>query len=322
MAYIDMVCFIARRFEELPSMTISRRSWLWQTCSTLGVFATAGSLSLGGIDPLPRRGPFSARLSLAAYSYRDFLTGKKTPKMTLFDVANLAAEMGLAAIEPTSYYFTSTTLADLAKLKQHCARQGLDISGGAIANDFCRRDPEKRAADLQHVRNWIERYAFLGAKTIRIFAGSVEKGDTEEAARQRCVDAIHEACDHAAKFGILLALENHGGITATADQLLAIVKLVKHDAFGVNLDTGNFHSEDPYADVARLAPYAVTVQFKTEIKRGRQPKEPVDVARMIEGLKLSQYQGYIALEHEAAEDPFKHIPLHVQALKQCLGMTS
>ena len=66
--------------------------------------------------------------------------------------------------------------------------------------------------------------------------------------------AIQEACDYAAKYGIFLALENHGGITATIDQMLTIVKAVKHDWFGVNLDTGNFHTADPYADLAKIAP--------------------------------------------------------------------
>ena len=99
------------------------------------------------------------------------------------------------------------------------------------------------------------------------------RGDTEEKARRRCVAAIEEACEHAGKFGVYLALENHGGITATSDQVLALVKAVKSDWFGVNLDTGNFHTADPYADLARLAPYAVTVQLKTEIQRAGQKKK-------------------------------------------------
>ena len=83
---------------------------------------------------------------------------------------------------------------------------------------------------------------------------SVEKGDAEEKARGRVcgVAAIQEACDHAAKHGVYLALENHGGITSTPEQLLAIVQgVLKHDWFGVNLDTGNFHGANPYEEMAR-----------------------------------------------------------------------
>src|SRR6516225_8195647 len=101
---------------------------------------------------------------------------------------------------------------------------------------------------------------------MRIFAGGVAKDDSEDKARERCVASIQEACDHAAKFGVYLALENHGGITGTLEQILALVKAVKHDWFGVNLDTGNFHTDDPYGDLEKLAPYAVTVQVKTEVQ--------------------------------------------------------
>src|SRR5205085_3714384 len=147
-------------------------------------------------------------------------------------------------------------------------------------------------------------------KTMRIFAGTVARGDREEKARSRCVEAIQEACDHGGKYGVYLALENHGGITATAEQTLALVRAVKHDWFGVNLDTGNFHTRDPYADLERLAPYAVTVQVKTEVQRAGRKKEEADLKREVEILRAAAYRGYVALEYEAAEDPKTAVPRH------------
>ena len=134
----------------------------------------------------------------------------------------------------------------------------------------------------------MELAARLGAKTIRIFAGTRDKGDTEEQARARCVAAIQEACDHAGKYGVYLALENHGGVTATIDQILAIIHAVQHEWFGVNWDSGNFHSADPYADLARLAPYAVTAQIKTEIQRTGQKMEEADLKRLIDILRAAK----------------------------------
>ncbi len=154
---------------------------------------------------------------------------------------------------------------------------------------------------------------------MRIFAGNVDKGDTEERARARCVEAIQEVCDHAGQFGVYLALENHGGITATIEQMLALVKAVKHDWFGVNLDTGNFHSQDPYADLARLAPYAVTVQIKTEIHRPGGKTEDADLRRLLEILRKANYRGYVALEYEAKPEPKEAVPRHMATLRKLLG---
>jgi hydroxypyruvate isomerase len=102
--------------------------------------------------------------------------------------------------------------------------------------------------------------------------------------------------------------------------MLALVRVVKHDWFGVNLDTGNFHSRDPYADLERLAPYAITVQLKTEIRRekARKPEE-ANLKRLIEMLRAVNYRGYVALEYEATEDPKAAVPRHVGALRKLLG---
>jgi sugar phosphate isomerase/epimerase len=294
---------------------LSRRRFL-----QAGAAALVAAGAAPAIEPVRRTGKPQMRLSLAAYSYRKYLDLKLKPRpMTLEDFVDVAAEMGLDAVEPTAYYFDDTSPAYLSRLKARCTRLGLDVSGTAVGNNFCVAEADKLKAQVDSVKQWVERASILGCKTIRIFAGTVPKGEAEEKARARCVAAIEEACDHAAKYGVYLALENHGGITATADQILAIVKAVKHDFFGVNLDTGNFHTSDPYADLARLAPYAVTAQVKTEIQRAGKPKEEADLGKLIDILRAVNYRGYVALEYEAAEEPKTAIPRHIAALRKLLG---
>ncbi|GBD36080.1 hypothetical protein HRbin36_01200 [bacterium HR36] len=283
---------------------------------------TALMSSAHAIEPIQRLGKPHFRLSLAGYSLRDHFAGKRQPAITLEDFADLAAQWGFEAIEPTAYYFKDTSAAFLAKLKGRCTRLGLDVSGGAVGNNFCVADPQALKKQIADVKAWIERYSLLGGKTLRIFAGSVPKGDTEENARRRCIEAIQECCDHAARYGIYLALENHGGITSTPQQILAIVQAVKHDYFGVNLDTGNFHGEDPYAELAQIAPYAVVCQVKTEISRSRGgkrlPAEPADLKKILNLLRGVGYRGYVVLEYEAAEEPMKAIPRHALELRKLI----
>jgi sugar phosphate isomerase/epimerase len=107
-------------------------------------------------------------------------------------------------------------------------------------------------------------------------------------------------------------------VTEPAD-LLDIVRAVKSPWFGINLDTGNFHTDDPYADLARCAPYAVNVQVKVEIQPRGKPKGPADLPRLIRILREANYQGYVALEYEAAEDPWKAVPGHLRSLRQLLA---
>jgi sugar phosphate isomerase/epimerase len=298
----------------------SRRTFLHSALATGAGLAAAGAPGRA-IEPIRRTDQSHLRLSIAAYSYDRLLGrgGRRKPQMTFDDFIDLAARMNLDAVEFTEYYFPETTPAYLAHLKGKCTRLGLDVSGTAIRNDFCLPDPAQLKEQIAHVKRWVEHSSRLGAKTIRIFSGSVAKGDTEDQARARCVEAIQEACDHAGRYGIYLALENHGGITRTGEQTLAIVRAVQHEWFGVNWDTANFHTPDPYADLALIVPYAVVVQIKTEVQRTGKPREPADLPRLTGMLRSVFYRGYVALEYEAAEDPRKAIPGHIEALRRLMG---
>ena len=293
--------------------TATRREFLRATAAAVALPAAAAA-----IDPIKRPpGKPDLKLSLAAYGFRDALNLKK-PTMTLFDFIDLAAGLPLDAVELTSYYFADTSDEYLNKLKAHAAGKKLAISGVPVGNTFTLKDEAKRREQINLVKAWTERAARLGAKTVRIFAGNLEKGETLADAQKRVVDAMNECCEVAEKLGVYLALENHGGITDTAEHLLELVKPVKSPALGVNIDTGNFHTADPYADIARIAPYGVVSQVKTEVYPGNK-KEEADLGRVVKILKDANFHGYVALEYEAAEDPKVAVPRHVKELRRLIG---
>jgi sugar phosphate isomerase/epimerase len=271
------------------------------------------------IDPIKRPGPTpDIKLSLAAYSFRKALNLEK-PTMSLFDFIDFASTLPLDAVELTSYYFAETGDAYLDKLKAHAASKKLAISGVPVRCDFCVKDEAKRKTDIEHVKKWIGIAKRLGAQTVRIFAGKLEKGETLDVAQKRVVSALEELCVVAEKEGILLALENHGGITDTPEHLLALVQPVKSPALGVNVDTGNFHTADVYADVAKIAPYGVCVQVKTVISPANGKKAEADLGRMVKILKDANYHGALVLEYEEAEDPKIVTPKYVKELRSLLG---
>lgn len=288
--------------------------------------AAVGTMVVGGLAGMqmatrpanaaePGKRPHYFKLSLAAYSYRDLLGGK-SPSMTLDDFVRLCADFQLDGCELTSYYFPKTFGAEyLANLKQLTHRLGLDISGTAIAQDFCQPDVEKRARDIAHTLLWIDHAAAMGAPCIRIFAGNVPKGVPEEEAVQNCIRGIEACLPHAAEMGVILALENHGGITATPETMLKIVNGVSPSPyFGINFDGGNFRTSDPYADLEKIAPYAVNAQLKVDMHPDGKTV-PADFGRVIEILKSARYRGYIVLEYEGKEPVDVAVPKHLAELR-------
>ena len=297
-------------------MSLSRRRF----------FAASAAIATGGlcpplasaIDPIKRPGPKpDLKLSLAAYSMRQFLDLKK-PTMTLFDFIDYAADLPLDAVELTSYYWAETTDAYTDKLKAHAAKKKLAISGVPVGNNFCVKDDAAYKAQIQLVKDWTARAAKVGATTVRIFAGTLPKGDTLEEAQKRVVAAMNECCEVAEKLGVMLALENHGGITDTPEHLLDLVKPVKSKALGVNIDTGNFKTADPYADIAKIAPYGVVSQVKTEVFPGGKVQE-ADLAKVVKILKDANFHGFVALEYEAKEDPKVAVPKYVKELRKLIS---
>jgi len=298
----------------------TRRSYLQSTASALAL-GTLGlaTPALQAAGPVKRNGKPHMKLSLAAYSYRDYLTGKLQPKMTLDEFIGLCADLGLDGTELTSYYFPENfDQAYLVSLKQKTFRLGLDISGTAIANDFCLPPGETRDKSLAHTRLWIDHAALMGAPVIRIFAGNVPQGDSDQAAIERCAAGINESLKYAAQKGVCLALENHGGITTRPEQMIEIIKRVDESPwFGVNFDGGNFRSADPYADLAKIAPYAINVQIKADIFRDN-TREDTDFAKVIGILRDAGYRGYVVLEYESAEDPRTGVPRHIETLRKLI----
>ncbi len=297
-------------------MAISRRTFLATSAVLVGgVQATTASTP---IDPIarPTMEP-ELKLSLAAYSFNSALNLKK-PTMTLFEFIDFAGTLPLDGVELTSYYWAEISDAYAKKLKEHTAKHKLAISGVPVSNNFCVRDPDLYRAEIQKVKEWTTRAAQVGAPTVRIFAGNLEKGDTLAEAQKRVVAALEECCEVAKKLGVMLALENHGGITDTAEHLLDLVMPVKSTALGVNIDMGNFHTADPYSDIASIAPYGVVCQVKTEIAPNNK-KENADLGRVVKILKQANFHGYIALEYEAMEDPKLAVPKYIKELRKLLG---
>jgi sugar phosphate isomerase/epimerase len=131
------------------------------------------------------------------------------------------------------------------------------------------------------------------------------------------VPVLEQMSDEAGKQGIKLALENHD-FTTKVERMTAIVKAVKSKWFGVNFDSGNFHSDDPYRDMETIAPYAINAQIKTEISRAGKPPELADLPRIIKILRDAGYEKWIVLEYEASEDPYTAIPVYIERLRSIL----
>ncbi len=253
-----------------------------------------------------RTGNAYIKISLNAYSFTkpllDYSKGRGDGTgMTLFELMDFAAEQGFDAVDLTAYFFPGypavPTDEFINKIKRYAFLQGLDISGTGVRNDFADPDPAKRAADVKHVKEWIDVAARLGAPVIRVFSGPVPEGyeDKWDEVAKYMAESLKECADYGKLKGVLVGVQNHGDFLSTADQTIKLVKMVNSDWFGVIVDVGYFLTADPYVDIEKVMPYAVNFQLKESVF-GAKSTIKTDLVKIMEIIQKTGYRGYVPLE--------------------------
>ncbi len=238
--------------------------------------------------------------------------------MTPFDFIDYCRSLGVDGAELTSYYFPSDVpIGHDGQAQAACPEGRCSISGGAIRNDFCQPEGPELDADLAHTKRCDRLVRRTGGlrhpRLCRETPQECRTGGNTRAMRQ-------EPRSHGRlcrSKGVILALENHGSVTATADGLLTILKHAKSHGVAVNFDSGNFKSSaDPYAELAQIAPTRSMRQIKVEMF----PDVSTADRSQTRSLDPSQcgYSGWVALEYEAAEEPKEAIPRWNDELKKLM----
>lgn len=239
------------------------------------------------------------KIGCAAYSYRDYL---KDGRMSYEDFIEEAHNIGLDGVEMTLYWLPSREPQYFRNLKRIALSRGLPISCAGISTNFCNPDPMERERMIKTVEEGVGIARELGAPALRVFGGYVPEGYSEEQAILWTIGALRRCVKYAEENGVVIALENHGGITAKADSVIRIIEGVDSPWLRVNLDLGNYR-ESTYEDIAKTVPYAVHVHGKISVSENIR----VDYEKVKRILEDEGYNGFISIEYEEKEDPKKGV---------------
>jgi L-ribulose-5-phosphate 3-epimerase len=272
------------------------------------------------------------RLAVSTYSYWHFRSEKYPVESVIED----AARLGFDGVEVLHRQMRDETPAYLNQLKQAAFRRGLSLPMLSIHQDFVSPEAEERAKHVAHTKRCIDLAAQMATPCVRLNSGRWKTiksfddlmkvkgnepplpGYTNDHAFRWCVDSIRECLPHAEKAGVVLALENHWGLTTDIDMLLRIHREVNSPWLGINLDTGNFPG-DPYAGLEKLAPHATIVQAKTYYGGGEWYTLDLDYKRIARILRAAGYGGWVSLEMEGKEPPATAVPKSLAVLREAFA---
>lgn len=280
------------------------------------------------------------KLGIASYSYWHF----RDPKVSIETVIDKAAEIGVEAVDvlhrqmdiPEKAPLTADHRAYLRRLKRHAFRNGIDLVCLSIHQNFVQKDPAERQKHVEHTHKCLEIAAEMGIPCLRLNSGRwntirdfdelmkvrgiepILPGCTEDDGFKWCIECIEKCIPKAEECGVVMALENHWGLSRTPEGQLRLVNAVPSPWLGALMDTGNF-MEDPYDKLKQIAPKTVYVQAKTYYGGGEWYTLDLDYERIARILKDAGYTGYCSVEFEGKENPDIAVRKSIALLRKTIG---
>ena len=312
-----------------------RRSFLAHGLAGVGVLALNNCMEEKKASPkIEERKSLKSRVKfgVSSYSFWHF----KDKKYPISKVIEKASSYGIEGVDILHHQMDSEEKNYLQLLKKEAFIHGIDLISLSIHQDFVFPDKETRQKHIEHTKKCIELAYEMGIPCIRLNSGRwgtikdftslmnargiepILEGYTEDDGFKWCIDSIHQCLPKAEECGVLLALENHWGLSSTPEGMLRIYREINSPWLQLLMDTGNF-LEEPYDKLEMIAPHTAFVQAKTYFGGGEWYTLDLDYERIARILHQQKYHGYISLEFEGKESPESAVPKSLNMLQQAFG---
>jgi sugar phosphate isomerase/epimerase len=290
-----------------------------------GGVGLTGAAGLGGAPAPTATRPKYYHVGQSTVNYQGLF---RSGKMDIFSFLDLCRGMDLDGVDILVQTLKSTDKAYLKDVRRGCLNRGMPISSICVSTEFG-RSAEAVPAELEKAKAAMEVGMFLGAPILRMFVGSPPSPDKREEAFHRGVDALRKTAETGAELGMPVALQNHSGLTSTGDDMLRFYREVNHPNFTLLLDTGHFAGrdgprgpkvagttyDDYYHSIEQVAALTQFVRAKIYDLDASGREKWIDYDRVFSILRKVNYNGFISMIYEGAEDKFKVIPLGIRLLR-------
>ena len=246
------------------------------------------------------------KISLAEWSLHKALFAKKLSHLEFPRVAK--SEFGITAVEHVNQFWM-----DKAKDAAYVGELKKITDGEGIVNvlimcdregDLGDPDPPKRQQAVENHFKWVEAGKTLGCHSIRVNARSTGSYDEQ---MERAADGLRKLSEFAAKHGLNIIVENHGGLSSNGAWLAGTIRKVALKNCGTLPDFGNFvidkakgEEYDRYKGVEEMMPYAKGVSAKSHDFDASGNETHTDYRRMLKIVMAAGYHGFIGIEYEGA----------------------
>jgi sugar phosphate isomerase/epimerase len=272
------------------------------------------------------------KIAISSYSFHRFGAGPEgNDAPTIEQMIDRCADLDVDGIELLWEHLTLhdlTSSRSLHELHQHAALRGITPVTVAATHNPVQVALEGRASELAKLKRAVDAASALGAPFVRAHGGRwhtidsflemwnnrgeepAAEGFTLDQSYEWAIEALKEGAEYAGLRGVTLVLENHWGLTGTAEGTKRIHDGVNSPWLKYVLDTGNFfHLPDPYAEMEVFFPDLAILHAKVYLGGAMLPVSPeIDYGRVASMLDRIGYNGYVSIEFEGKAHPNDGIP--------------
>jgi len=239
-----------------------------------------------------------------------FLSGEilREKTLTLMEFPEVCASYGVSTVELCSRFFENQDAKYLNALRDELTKHDLTLRSMAVdMGNIAGENPAVRRTDIEALKQWFYVASAIGSAAIRINTGHAD----DNGAMDRVIDGYRELVRVAEDTGVLLLIENHGGVSSTSENLERILDALDSESFATCPDTGNFGENDWVSGMEVLAPRAFSCHVKVfdysddglQSRIDRDGNEQLyDLRKSLEIMKNAKYEGPLCVEAGASQD--------------------
>ncbi|MBI3941445.1 MAG: sugar phosphate isomerase/epimerase [Chloroflexi bacterium] len=263
-------------------------------------------------------------ISLAGWSLHRRFRRLEDP-LKLLDFPQVAKEeFGLSMIELNSPFFESLEQTYLDQLLRNAEGQGVSMLNIAVDNQGNLSSPDagERNQAVENHKRWLDAAAVLGCTAIRGNTGGRDHPHPADLIGY-CIDSFGALAEYASSLNLVMMIENHGGVSADPDNIIAIMEGTKSPFLKSLPDFGNW--PDPakrYENLAKVAPYAHAVHVKTYDFSAEGEEISFSVERCVKIILESGYTNPMGIEYEGKSDDHEGVIRSIALVGKALMQSS
>lgn len=251
------------------------------------------------------------KLAVSSWSLRDHVN-KDFP---LKDFPRVVKERyGVEAVELCQMHFQAQDAKYLDEIIN-----GLQATGSVVINmpidtgNISQLDERKRNHDIKIIKGWMDVAAYINSPNVRVNTGSQNQGVVDLSIT---VDSYRKLAEYGEEIGVMVLLENHGGISADPHNIVKLFEEVGHKNFRACPDFGNFSPEIRYQGLEMMVKYAVIAHAKTYDFDEESAISISDFVKCLNILKSAGFDGYLSVEFEGKGDQYSGVERAIELIRE------